>query len=62
MKQRICLHHFLHVLTYMKMEKLVVSLSNTEGIQKSLRGLVRRQALFMTALKQLKFLSSITMH
>jgi acyl carrier protein phosphodiesterase len=34
--------HFLHVLTYMKMENWLYHYRTPEGIQKSLRGLVRR--------------------
>lgn len=43
--------HFLHVLTYMKMENWLYHYRTQEGIQKSLRGLVRRASFIHDSTK-----------
>ena len=46
--------HFLHVLTYMKMENWLYHYRTPEGIQKSLRGLVRRASFIHDSSKAIE--------
>ena len=47
-------HHFLHVLTYMKMENWLYHYRTVEGISKSLRGLVRRASFIHDSTKAIE--------